>query len=363
MIPSHGVRRLFLAAVISASVVLSVASPAAAAPPVNKVVVIGVDGTLFSEVLAANAPNLQRLAQQGALSRYSIAPHTTVSCPSWATVLTGVWDTEHGITDNGGTCTPQRFAAYPTMFTLAKNAAPNLRTAAIVNWNTIGMMARTGTPADTVVTTQIDPSGAGTCDSVADTKAAAADVRAIEDGTDLLFTHFDQVDIAGHTLRGVWPQAYRDAIARVDRLVGTVVAAVDQRSATHPDERWTVLITTDHGHKPAGGHGGQSAYETAGFVIAKGPDFAAGSTDNGLTLVDVTPTVLDLLGVPAPANLRGRSMRVGGSGGPALPPPNIPVIEAGITGSSSGSASAAQLNNPLCALASGSAGVRDSDEH
>ncbi|MEV6065581.1 alkaline phosphatase family protein [Nocardia sp. NPDC052001] len=345
-----------LAAAALTTLPLAAAAPATAAPTVNKVVVIGIDGTLYSEVLAANAPNLGLLAAQGTLARTSIAPHTTMSCVSWATALTGVWDTKHGIKDNDSTCTPAPFAPYPTVFTQLEQARPNLTTESLGTWDKIGMIARTGNPhADKVSVTQIDPTGAGVCESTADSNATAQVVSAVtDDGADLVFTHLDQVDITGHTLRGIWPQAYRDAIQRVDTLVGKITRAVDARAAAHSNERWTILVTTDHGHKPEGGHGGQSAYETAGFVIARGPDFAGGAQNNGYTLADITPTVLDLLGVPAPSNLDGRSMRDGGSGNPAAPVPNTPAIDSGATGSSSGSAEAAMVNNPLCILGSGS---------
>ncbi|MFD3703163.1 hypothetical protein ACFWUP_08470 [Nocardia sp. NPDC058658] len=115
------------------------------------------------------------------------------------------------------------------------------------------------------------------------------------------------------------------------------------------------LVTTDHGHTPDGGHGSQSAYETASFVIARAAGFAAGTENNGYTLADITPTVLDLLDVSAPANLDGESMVAGGSGNPSAPVPVTPPVGSGITGSSSGSAQAAVVANPLCILGSGSA--------
>lgn len=90
-------------------------------------------------------------------------------------------------------------------------------------------------------------------------------------------------------------------------------------------------------------------------MIARGAGFAAGTQNNGYTLADITPTVLDLLDVSAPANLDGASMLTGGSGNPAAPVPNTPPVDSGITGSSSGSAQAAMVANPLCILGSGSA--------
>lgn len=70
-------------------------------------------------------------------------------------------------------------------------------------------------------------------------------------------------------------------------------------------EKWTVLVTSDHGHKPNGGHGGQSAEEATTFVIARGAGYQAGATDDGYTIADITPTVLDNLGIAQPADLDG----------------------------------------------------------
>ncbi|MCX4093996.1 alkaline phosphatase family protein [Nocardia sp. alder85J] len=293
---------------------------------VNKVAVIGIDGCLYTELLAAVTPNLQRLAAEGTLSRYSLAPHTTISCPSWSAALTGFWDTRTGICDNDGSCRPEVFATYPTVFHRVKTAAPHRRTASVATWDTISTIARTGDPhADVIITAGANRYGTYGCEADVDTATAAATVAEITAGTDLVFTHFDQVDIAGHTLRAANPQAYRDAISRVDVLVGGIVTAVDTRAQTH-GERWTVLVTTDHGHKPQGGHGGQTAYETASFVIARGPDLPAGRHHNGFSLIDLTPTVLDLFGLPPVPELDGKSFRTGGSADPSQPVPDTPVI-------------------------------------
>ena len=44
------------------------------------------------------------------------------------------------------------------------------------------------------------------------------------------------------------------------------------RTITHRhdnlNEKWLLVITTDHGHRDEGGHGGDSEQERASFVIA-----------------------------------------------------------------------------------------------
>ncbi|WP_238846755.1 alkaline phosphatase family protein [Nocardia arthritidis] len=311
-----------MAASLIALTAATVSGPTAHADAAtNKLVVIGLDGTMYDKVEKVGAPNLLKLSEQGTLSRYSISPHITISGPSWATTLTGVWDTKHGITNNDFDAKP--FAKWPTVFTRLEKADPNLKTASIATWGKIETIAGSGNPhADIVRTTPAVPGDAD--ESKTDTATADGAIEQIDQGTDFLFTHLDQVDEAGHA-HGTWSSEYRNAIKRVDTEVGRIVAAVDKRAAANPKERWTILVTTDHGHVPWGGHGGQTPWETASFLIARGPDFRAGATTAGAySFVDITPTALDLLGAPPATGLDGVSMvgrPVGADGGlPAQSP-------------------------------------------
>ncbi|WP_280216913.1 alkaline phosphatase family protein [Nocardia neocaledoniensis] len=272
---------------------------------VAKVVVIGIDGLLYDKADHTQAPRLRHLAAQGLLSRGHIDGHITISGPSWASVLTGVWDTAHGITDNTFDARP--FLAHPSVFTRIERADPARHTVSIGTWHQIATIAASGERrADLALTTAPDPRD--TDESRTDAATATEVVTAIDrTGPDLVFTHLDQIDLAGHR-HGAASRAYLAAVRRTDELVGRIVAAVDRRAAAHPDEQWTVLVTTDHGHLPTGGHGGQRPDETANFVIARGADFTPGTTTGAHTLVDITPTVLDLLGVP-PGPLDGHSLR------------------------------------------------------
>ncbi|MET7769048.1 alkaline phosphatase family protein [Nocardia sp. NPDC005366] len=300
-------RRQLLSTTLAACALLATSTGAARAHGRrNKVVLIGIDGVLYSRIEQARAPNLLRLSAEGLLSRSSVAPHISISGPSWATVLTGVWDRKHGITGNIFDAVP--FARYPTLFTRLQRARPGLKTQCIATWEMIAVMAGSGDPrADVVVTTAPVPDDPD--ESKTDAATAAGVVTAITRfGPDFCFTHLDQVDHAGHFAGGARSGNYLAAIERVDELVGRIVAAVDARAAAEPAESWTILVTTDHGHTPKGGHGGLSTDETATFVIARGPDFPAGVTTDRFSLADLTPTVLDLLGAPPDPASDGRSM-------------------------------------------------------
>ncbi|CRK52852.1 putative secreted nucleotide pyrophosphatase [Rhodococcus sp. RD6.2] len=275
---------------------LDLGSSTAAGP--TKTVVIGLDGTMLDFVKSADAPRLHQLIAEGVSGQSSIAGHPTISGPSWSTILTGVWNDKHGVQDNS--FNGANYDEYPTAFTRIEAANPALGTQSISTWNGIATIAGSGTPTADVVTTTAGAGGLAATDTA--TATAVAD-QIVSAGPDFIFTQLDQVDGAGHS-GGTTAAAYAESIARVDAEVGRIVDAVDKR-AKDSGESWTILVTSDHGHKPSGGHGGQSVAETTTFVIARGAGYAGGTTDNSYTIADITPTVLDNLGIALPENLDG----------------------------------------------------------
>lgn len=266
-----------------------------------KIVVIGLDGTMLDHIKSVNTPNLHRLMAEGTTGSSSILGHPTISAPSWSTILTGVWNTEHGVQDNS--FAGARYDQYPSAFTQIERTDPARRTVAISTWGGIATVAGSGSPkADVVITTPNAGSEAAT--DTATATAVASEIAA--SGPDFIFTQLDQVDGAGHWTGTLGP-AYNQAVEAVDVEVGRIVAAVDQRQRD-TGERWTVLVTADHGHLLFGGHGGQTPDEASTFVIARGDGYLAGGIDNGYTIADITPTVLETLGAPRPANLDGKPL-------------------------------------------------------
>src|SRR4051812_45446325 len=93
--------RLALTAAVLGAVTL--ATPASAAPPVRKLLVVGMDGLNWDNVIAADTPVLHALAAQGLLGRSLVqcpAVADSSSGPGWSTVATGVWPDRHGVRDN-----------------------------------------------------------------------------------------------------------------------------------------------------------------------------------------------------------------------------------------------------------------------
>ncbi len=111
--------------------------------------------------------------------------------------------------------------------------------------------------------------------------------------------NFANPDMVGHT--GVIPAAVT-AIEAVDACLGRVVEAVIESGGA-------CLITADHGNadhmlEPDGSpNTAHSLNPVPVIVTAEGFDLAEGGI-----LADVAPTILEMLGVPQPAEMTGRSL-------------------------------------------------------
>ena len=105
------------------------------------VLVIGVDGTNLSRVLAdpANAHFFQ-LMQGGTTAPASIVGHTTISNPSWTAILTGVWGETTGVINN--IFNPAVYNRWPTVFNQLETFNPGIQTTAIANWDVISAVCR-----------------------------------------------------------------------------------------------------------------------------------------------------------------------------------------------------------------------------
>ena len=286
------------------------------ADPSPNVLVIGVDGTNLSRVLADLAnTNFFGLIQDGTTAPASIAGHTTISNPSWTSILTGAWGEKTGVINN--VFTPWTYDDWPTVFTQLEAFNSAIQTTSIANWNVISAIAGAGaTPADEIIDIgQIagDTDWLLTDDAVGDATELAI-MAADPMIPNFVFSYFVGVDENGHMYGGASPQ-YAAAIRNVDRNLGEILQAVDAWEAL-TGEQWTILVVTDHGHQPQQGfgHGFQSPDETSTFVIAENPNlFAAGAINLKYQIVDVTPTVMTLFGGIPSSDSDGVSLTTLGS--------------------------------------------------
>jgi 2,3-bisphosphoglycerate-independent phosphoglycerate mutase len=127
-------------------------------------------------------------------------------------------------------------------------------------------------------------------------------VGAIEKGYDLIVVNFANPDMVGHT--GSLPAAIK-ACEAVDDGLGRALAALDQVGGA-------MIVTADHGNcelmvDPETG-GPHTAHTTnlVPVVLVGGPQGT--SLRDGGRLADLAPTVLQLMGLPQPTEMTGKSL-------------------------------------------------------
>lgn len=135
---------------------------------------------------------------------------------------------------------------------------------------------------------------------------ADAVIKAIEDKTfDVVIVNFANADMVGHS--GKIPPTIK-AVETVDACLGRIQAALRRCGGA-------MLVTADHGNAemmidPATG-GPHTAHTTnpVPFIFV-GEDAARYSLAKDGSLKDISPTVLGMLGIPQPADMKGHDLRI-----------------------------------------------------
>ena len=220
---------------------------------------VGIDGVRLDSLRAATTPRLDALIDQGFLTTATIPPvNRVMSGPMWATILTGVWADRHGVTRNWWPS--RRLRRYPDYLqTIDERAASHgQRVFAAVSWPPLAVRAGCGpvlrTPA---YLPNRHPTALASWQAADDAVVAHSVEQLADPELTAGFVYLGQADIAAH-LHGSG-ERYLAAIENADRLLGELVDAVHAR----PDAAdWTIVVTTDHGHRDAGGHGTRTVAET-----------------------------------------------------------------------------------------------------
>lgn len=274
------------------------------------VLLIGVDGVNMSKVLeyAYDEPTsgFRIVMDEGVTGTTSFVGHTTLSGPSWSTILTGAWDNKTGVFNN--IFEPRPYNSWPTAINLIEYNEPDVDTAVFANWQYITDIAEAGGyPADVNEFVAFDTSWEVTDDLVVDETIALIQSTLASDSA-FIFSYQVAVDEAGHEAGGDSPE-YRAALINTSENIARIMAAIDAWEAANPGQQWTVITTTDHGHQPQAGfgHGFQSPPETASFVIfdLEGDDTDDGLQNLGYSNTDITPTILDLFNIAQRSDFDG----------------------------------------------------------
>lgn len=274
-------------------------------PQAKKVLVIGLDGVRPDVLAEVSTPNIDALIADGFFVDDIQSKAQTISGPGWSSMLTGAWPDKHHVVNND--FTGNDYASYPDFLSRLELLNPEYGTFAVVDWPPLGTTESGGPLISDTIDAKLNFNGEEVGYVYADSQSVAASARYLSNqNPDAAFVYIGNPDVAAHEHGGRSPQYYA-SIEIADAQVGMLIRAIHGRP-TYGDEDWLILISTDHGHRDEGGHGGTSPEETTVFYLASGPAAARGAIDAEPNLVDVAVTAMAHLGVAAdPAwNLDGK---------------------------------------------------------
>ena len=229
----------------------------------QKVLLIGIDGLMIHRAIdSGRAKTLKALRDQSFFIDTQV-DMPTVSGPSWSTLLTGKQQDVHQVVDNY--FQNHNLQEAPDFLTqaLAKNS--NLKTYAAAGWPPLIDPNDVGPVIANVGHERFHQDGEKLGYLTVDKEVFSNALETLEKlEPDLGFIYFCEADEAGHK-HGTLTGPYFDAIERIDRYVEAIYQALIKRN-----EKWLLVIVTDHGHRDEGGHGGDSPQERASFILAHG---------------------------------------------------------------------------------------------
>ncbi|MGH0030359.1 MAG: sulfatase-like hydrolase/transferase [Myxococcota bacterium] len=318
-------------------VLLALASLACGAPEPPNLVLVSID-TLRADhtqpygYARETTPTLQRLADQGLVFEQAYSASASTG-PSHATLFTGAHVLSHGLVKNGLDLIPENETLAETL------GAAGYQTGAVVGSFVLDASFGFDQGFDRYdAEFRRKMGGAGVWKAhkfeIFERRADEATDVAIEwldtlapDRPFFLFVHYYDPH-AGYDPPGDWLTRFGDDVGRftaehrverydaeiawTDHQLERLLARVEQLA---PPERTLVVVTADHG-EGLGDHGvpghGVVLYEEAVRVplVLRWP----GRIDAGLRIaapvgsIDVMPTLLELMGVDAPAGVQGQSL-------------------------------------------------------
>jgi len=284
---------------------------------------------------SAGTPNLDRVARDGVLVERALAV-APITLPSHASILTALYPPRHGVRDNGD------FRIPDSVTTLAEHLkAQEYRTAAIVGSYMLSSVFGVAQGFDVFDEPRQGqatvPAGAAVrfreilerrASEVTD--AAISALSRLGEGPFFLWVHYYDPHA---DYRPPPPFAerfegspYDGEIAYMDAEFGRLLGELERRDLL---EKTLVVVVGDHGES-LGEHGerthGLLVYESTLRVplLLRGPGLVPKGRrlPIAVSVADIAPTVLDLVGLPGLPGAQGRSFAEAvraGAGGPARP--------------------------------------------
>jgi len=271
-------------------------------------------------------PNIDRLAREGALFRDAVSA-APITLPSHASIMTAVYPFVHGVRSNDGYVLPQQSVTLAEILRQHGYRTAAEISAMVLNHQT-GMDQGFESYRD-LESPDIDTKAAPSTqrkekDDLALRERYASDItrHAIaflatrHDGPFFLWLHYFSPHAPYVPPQDIWKEIpddpYLGEVRYVDHEIGVVLKAMDRIGLT---ENTLIVVTSDHGES-RGEHNEAThsflVYDSTMHVplIFKGPmGIVSGLEINGVVrLIDIAPTILDLLDYEPMQGIQGVSL-------------------------------------------------------
>jgi len=254
----------------------------------EKVILISIDGMRADGLKQCGNQYLDELLKE---STYSFSERTvvpSVTLPCHMSMFHSIPPERHGITTNLY-MPPVRPVS--GLFEQIKGAGG--RCAMYYGWEPLRDIARAGS---LIHAEYINAYSFDNTDRML-TESALSYIERAE--PDFVFLYMVETDEKGGHDNGWMSEEY---LACINRAIDNVKSVVEKCG-----DKYTIIVTADHGgHERA--HGSEMDEDMIVPIILRGKMFEKNKEISGVSILDVAPTVADIMGVPAPREWEGKTL-------------------------------------------------------
>lgn len=253
-------------------------------PLTERVVLVVVDGLRLDASQKMDV--LNELRRQGADLVLRVG-QPSLSYPSWTVIVSGAWQEISGVTTNWY----EGAARVDNIFQVAGEAGKSAVVVGAPGWRKLF------SPTDAFAAHEPEETAPPEEWAKFDKETCRLALEALDRyDTGLVLVHFGGTDALAHNFGGVSAE-YLSQVQAVDRYIEQLVSYMDW-------DRDTLIVTADHGHIDAGGHGGweETVLNVPLVMVGKGIRRGAYAAR---VQADIAPTVAALLGLPYPTHSQG----------------------------------------------------------
>lgn len=254
----------------------------------KKVILISIDGMRPDGLKQCKSPYLDELLEKSSYTFNARTVFPSVTLPCHLSLFYSVPPERHGTLSNDFV-KPVR----PVDGLFEKLKACGKKAAMFTGWQHLLQVGRPGTMAASVFLYQY------TFDHVDGilTDTALSYIKGAK--PDFVFLYMGETDDKGGHDSGWMTDTYLEYI---NLAIGNAKRVIDEVG-----DEYTVIITADHGGHDRG-HGTEMPEDMTIPMIFCGPEFEKGKEFKDVSILDITPTIADIMNVPPEREWEGKSL-------------------------------------------------------